>query len=980
MTQASIGRSRTVNYATNLMGEVVKRWETASGTGGGAPAEYWYRYAGKEMGKVGNDGNLYNSYISSITQRQTQAGQGAFENGRQWGNPEADFGSRLEGISSYNQGSAAGTITARGGETLQAVAASLWGDSGLWYKLAQANGLSGDAALSAGQTLRIPAGVIRNTYNAATITPTDPADTLGDVNPTSPQAAPPKKQKCGMGQILLVVIAIVVVWKLAPHLIAKFATMAGKAAVTAQSVVAAMKAGTLIKTVGATAAIAGSGAAAAVGSIVSQSVGVATGIQEKFSWKDVGMAFISGGVGAGMAGVGGSSLGEAFVRGATSSAISQGIGVALGLQDKFSWAAVAAAGVTSVATQAISTAGSKYETVDGKQTRIAGTSWVERANHGLATALGGGELASQMSDAIVGAGVGMVGAMSGAAAQSLIDGSDFGDNLRAALPSIAGNMLASGVIAMLENACFVAGTQIQTVTGLKAIEDLKPGDWVYSRAESGDDPTIHRRQILETYRFEDKATLTLTFSTPTGPYTVTTTELHPFYVEGQGWTAAHELASGNIITLMNGGYATVRALEPSIGLTTVYNFAVDVNHTYFIGESGIWVHNQCRAEAVAAAARRAGAAPLTEGERLLLEVTEAQNKLALLDLLPDSALGNDPTGTRMGAIEEANAAYRRVYEFSRRQDGLLGGLIADVSGAGGLGVGVVEGVADGVVGIWNAVTNPRQTADAIVGAGRNAAHYLATTSLSQMATDGRLGLASYGAAINLEAAAIYLQQGSAASGFFVGKEAGKLLSAFVGGGAIARTLTGLRAVRLQAVAGGRASGVARDASWIASAGMTFTASLPRLLGNGALRSEVTTILRGNNVYKWTEALGVLHMASHADRLGFTFMGKLEYGAGNGIDGVFRNSAGGIAIWSAKGGTSQRSMSALGSPTVGRELSDMWIDNALRRTRGNTLNPIVQGAYDSGTLQRFATFRQSNTTYTVVSPTPTTVTGTTVRLP
>ena len=124
---------------------------------------------------------------------------------------EADFGSRLGGISSYNQGLAAGTITARGGETLQAVAASLWGDSGLWYKLAQANGLSGDAALSAGQTLRIPAGVVCNTFNAATITPTDPADTLGDVNPTSPQAAPPKKQKCGMiGTILLVVIAIAV--------------------------------------------------------------------------------------------------------------------------------------------------------------------------------------------------------------------------------------------------------------------------------------------------------------------------------------------------------------------------------------------------------------------------------------------------------------------------------------------------------------------------------------------------------------------------------------------------------------------------------------------------------------------------------------------------------------------------------------------------------------------------------------------------
>ena len=120
MTQASIsdGRSRTVNYDTNLMGEVVKRSETASGTGGGAPVEYWYRFAGKEMGKVGNDGNLYNSYVSSISQRQTQAGRGAFENGRQSGTPEADLGSRLEGISSYNQGSSAGSITARGGETL----------------------------------------------------------------------------------------------------------------------------------------------------------------------------------------------------------------------------------------------------------------------------------------------------------------------------------------------------------------------------------------------------------------------------------------------------------------------------------------------------------------------------------------------------------------------------------------------------------------------------------------------------------------------------------------------------------------------------------------------------------------------------------------------------------------------------------------------------------------------------------------------
>ncbi|GBF58721.1 hypothetical protein PbB2_02409 [Candidatus Phycosocius bacilliformis] len=173
---------------------------------------------------------------------------------------------------------------------MQAVAASLWGDSGLWYKLAQANGLSGDVALSAGQTLRIPAGVMRNTYNAATITPTDPTDTLGDVNPTTPQAAPPKKQKCGVvGQIFLVIIAIAVI-AITKGAATKFVTGLLKAATGVT---------TLSATATAAATFVGSGLAAAAGSVVSQAVGVATGIQEKFSWKDVGMAFISGGLAGG---------------------------------------------------------------------------------------------------------------------------------------------------------------------------------------------------------------------------------------------------------------------------------------------------------------------------------------------------------------------------------------------------------------------------------------------------------------------------------------------------------------------------------------------------------------------------------------------------------------------------------------------------------------------------------------------------------
>jgi nucleoid-associated protein YgaU len=43
--------------------------------------------------------------------------------------------------------------TVRSGDTLQGIAAALYGDGNLWYRLAEANGLSGNTALSEGQSL-----------------------------------------------------------------------------------------------------------------------------------------------------------------------------------------------------------------------------------------------------------------------------------------------------------------------------------------------------------------------------------------------------------------------------------------------------------------------------------------------------------------------------------------------------------------------------------------------------------------------------------------------------------------------------------------------------------------------------------------------------------------------------------------------------------------------------------------------------------
>ncbi|HEY0165394.1 MAG TPA: LysM domain-containing protein, partial [Sphingomicrobium sp.] len=320
----------------------------------------------------------------------------------------------------------------RAGETLSSIAAQLWGDSNLWYKLAEANGLSSASALVEGQRLTVPAGVLRSAHNASTLTPYDPAETLGDVSPTthietsysSTVAPQPRKgNKCGtFGVILLIAVAVAV-------------TVVTSGALAAASISAATGSSVGLGA-GITAALGGGGlttfgmmavgaAGAAAGSIVSQGLGVATGIQDKFSWKGVAMAAIGGGVGGGLGNIiRGGGLLAAAARGAIGSAFTQGIGVVTGLQQKFDFAGVAAAAVGSMA-------GSAFKNdVLGVSGRFA----MNAGGYAMAGATGA------------------AGAIANAATRSLIDGSSFGDNVMRSLPDVIGstlgNMIADGIAAM----------------------------------------------------------------------------------------------------------------------------------------------------------------------------------------------------------------------------------------------------------------------------------------------------------------------------------------------------------------------------------------------------------------------------------------------------------------------------------------------------------------------------------------------------
>jgi len=232
------------------------------------------------------------------------------------------------------------THTVGAGDTLQSIAQLRYGDSRLWYRIAEANGVTGNEQLTAGQVLKVPGTEVSGNASG-TFKPYNAGEIVGDTSPYIPQ---PKPKKPSFLAQLLVVIVMVVVTILT----------AGAAAAALGSSFAALSAATAVTVGGvalsATGAALAVGIGAAVGSIVSQAVAVATGVQEKFSWKQVGMSAIGGAVSGGMgnwAALGGEAtgFGNTVIRAAVGNMASQGIGVATGLQDKFNWRAVAASAV-----------------------------------------------------------------------------------------------------------------------------------------------------------------------------------------------------------------------------------------------------------------------------------------------------------------------------------------------------------------------------------------------------------------------------------------------------------------------------------------------------------------------------------------------------------------------------------------------------------------------------------------------------------
>ncbi len=461
-------RPRTVTLVNDAQGRVLQRDEADGNATTGDPRQLHYYMNGVPVGDISNNGTSNTDYASSLAAHTAPPAYGPFQGGVSSGMAHADFDQSYDAINGLTYDSTAQSYTVQTGDTLSAIAQQLWGDASLWYLIAEANGLSGSEPLAPGRILTLPNKVHNLHNNATTWRPYDPNQAQGDLSPTD--AKKPKSNKCGtFGIILMVVIAVAVT------LVATAGATALLSGTSFGGVLGAMTGGAAISGVGAGAWIAGAAIGGAIGSVASQGFGIAIGIQHSINWKGVAISAISSAVTAGIGQIGSakqaaealkiastvgaktSQLGNALsalasgaLRGAAASAATQGIARVTHLQNDFDFLGIAMAGLGGGVGAAV---GSRLPV------------------HNNIGAIGQG-LAS-----------GMASGIATATARSIITGSDFGDNLMAALPDIIGQTIGS----MMADGIGSIGKPKATGKPINLLDEVKDGTFS-SEPQAGDEP------------------------------------------------------------------------------------------------------------------------------------------------------------------------------------------------------------------------------------------------------------------------------------------------------------------------------------------------------------------------------------------------------------------------------------------------------------------------------------------------------------
>lgn len=257
------------------------------------------------------------------------------------------FSSQLDSLAGGDLPTTPSTHVASVGDTCTTIATAVYGDDAYAYLIADANGISDlDAQIAAGTALIIPS-VISNSYNAYdTVKPYNQADVVGNTTPAPklPPPPPPKKEKSkGVAQIVqIVVTAALVATGVPPYA----AAMAGDYAAQATRQIAN---GQFDWDKALEGLLWGGFGAAMV-----------AGVADDYDLEQTAIAGAAGYVG-GQYSFGHHAFTQAATASVASNLTSQGLNIALGRQEEFSWSSL----VTSAITAGISAELSEALTVTG---------------------------------------------------------------------------------------------------------------------------------------------------------------------------------------------------------------------------------------------------------------------------------------------------------------------------------------------------------------------------------------------------------------------------------------------------------------------------------------------------------------------------------------------------------------------------------------------------------------------------------------
>ena len=148
----------------------------------------------------------------------------------------------------------------------------------------------------------------------------------------------------------------------------------------------------------------------------------------------------------------------------------------------------------------------------------------------------------------------------------------------------------------LTSQCFAGDTLVSTEDGLRPIEEIQAGDYVWSENTETD-----KKELKKVLSVSVTETTTLVHVTTENGTVINTTESHPFYVEGKGWCAAAELETGDVLRTEDGEQETVKGVqtEKLDKAVKVYNLEIEGSHTYYVSADSVLVHNACERHHIA---------------------------------------------------------------------------------------------------------------------------------------------------------------------------------------------------------------------------------------------------------------------------------------------------------------------------------------------------------------------------------------------